>query len=158
MEKLAFTKAEFDALKISVEENYKKIGEVQCPFLDDRVAFNALGLDHVKLKAWNHARTEIDQFMRLKLLHLAPEVIKKSHTLQGLEEGNRMERIKIHSRWESRMVHTSYHEFIGVLKGYRIRVIVKKIDSGPYYFWSVIPYWKQGTFKRQLFSGDPETV
>jgi hypothetical protein len=158
VEKLAFTQEEFDVLKASAEEGYKKIGEIQCPFLNDRVAFNAMGLDHVKLKSWNHARTEMDQFMRLKLLHLAPEVIRKSHTLQGIEEGNRMERVKIHGRWESRVIHVSYHEFISVLKGYRVRVIVKKIDNGPYYFWSIIPYWKQGALKRQLFSGDPETA
>jgi len=152
----SFTKKEFDAIKLKTEESYKNIGEVPCPFLNDIVVFNAKGLDHIKMKRWNHARNEKDQFVRLKLLHLAPALLKKSHTLQGLDQGNRMERIKVNSRWESKMVLVSYHEFIGVLSGCRLRIVVKKVDGSPYYFWSIIPYWKQGNYRKKMFEGNPE--
>lgn len=149
-------KEEFDALKSEVEEAYQNIGEVSCPYLNSTVAFNAMGLDHLKMKRWNHARNGHDQLIRLKLLHLAPEILKKSHTLQGIEQGNRMERIKINSRWESRMILVSYHEFIGVLSGCRLRIVVKKVGNSPYYFWSIIPYWKQGDYRKKMFEGNPE--
>lgn len=108
------------------------------------------------MKRWNHARVQEDQFMRLKLLDLVPKVLKKSHTVQGMDKGNKFERVKVSSRWETKMTYVEYHEFIAVLKAYRIRVIVKKIDNGPYFFWSLIPSWKQGSIKRQLFIGNLE--
>lgn len=151
-----FTKKEFDAVKSEAEEFYKNIGDVPCPYLNATVSFNAKGLDHIKMKRWNHSRNERDQFVRLKLLHLAPAILKKSHTLQGLDQGNRMERVKINSRWESRMVLVSYHEFIGILSGCRLRIVVKKIGDSPYYFWSIVPYWKQGDYRKKMFEGDPE--
>jgi hypothetical protein len=157
MNQASFTDAEFEQAKQEAESMYAKIGEVQCPYLGAKVAFNAKGLDHLKMKRWNHARSRSDQYVRLKLLHLAPEIIKKSHTLQGLDEGKKFERIKVHSRWEEKMIFVQYFEFIAVIKNRRMRIIVKKVDDGPYYFWSIVPYWKQGEFRRKMFEGDPET-
>ena len=156
MTEIIFTDEEFEKVKSIAEAEYKKIGDVQCPFLKTTVSFNAKGLDHLKLKRWNHAREKKDQWVRLKLLHLASEVIKSSHTLQGIDEGNKFERIKINSRWEKKMVRVAYYEFISVLQGCRIRIVVKKIDDGPAYFWSIVPYWKQGTFGKKMFEGNPE--
>jgi len=148
MTELIFTKEEFGGVKTKAEEGYKNVVEVHCPYLNDKIAFNAKGLDHIKLKRWNHGRNEGDQLIRLKLLHLAPEIIKKSHTLQGIDQGNRMERIKVNSRWESRMTNVSYHEFIGVISGCRIKVIVKKVGDSP--------YWKQSDYRKKMFEGNPE--
>ncbi|MGD0328230.1 MAG: hypothetical protein ABSB00_00770 [Minisyncoccia bacterium] len=156
MASITFSKEEFDAVKAKAEADYKKVGEVQCPYLNSKIAFNAKGLDHIKMKKWNHARSKDDQFMRLKLLHLAPSVLKESHTLQGIDQGNKMERIKINSRWEFKMVFVSYYDFISVISGCRIRIVVKNIENGPNYFWSIIPYWKQGNYRREMFEGNPE--
>lgn len=157
MTEVVFTEAEFEQAKQAAEEMYAKIGEVPCPYLGAKVAFNAKGLDHIKMKRWNHARSRADQYVRLKLLHLAPEIIKKSHTLQGLDEGNKFERVKIHSRWENRMIFVQYFEFIAVIKNRRMRIVVKKVADGPHYFWSIVPNWKQGEFRKQIFEGNPET-
>ncbi|MFZ2832200.1 MAG: hypothetical protein WAZ40_03545 [Minisyncoccia bacterium] len=151
-----FTDEEFNKVKITAEEAYEKIGDVRCPFLGGTVAFNVKGLNHLKLKRWNHAREQKDQWVRLKLLHLAPEVLKKSNTLQGFDEVRKLERIKVNSRWEMKAVTVVYYEFISVLQGCRLRIIVKKIGDGPPYFWSIVPYWKQGAYKKKLFDGDPE--
>lgn len=156
MTEIIFTKEEFDAVKTKAEKDYKSVTEVQCPYLNDIVAFNAKGLDHIKLKRWNHSRNEKDQFVRFKLLHLAPEILKKSHTLQGIDRGNRMERIKMNSRWESKMIMVSYHEFISVVSGCRVRIVVKKVGDSPYYFWSIVPYWKQGEYRKKMFEGNPQ--
>ena len=152
-----FTNNEFIELRTRVETEYKGIGDVKCPYLNAVVAFNAKGLDHLKFKSWSKARNRSDQFIRLKLLHLATEVLKKSHSLQGLEEGNKFERVKVNSRWENKMMFVRYYEFIAVINNCRIRVIVKQIDATQPYFWSIIPFWKQGRLGRKLFSGDPES-
>lgn len=152
----SFTQEEFYSEKTRVDREYSQIKEVVCPYLGMKVAFNAKGLDHLKMKRWNHARSQLDQYGRLRLLHLAPEVLKKSHTLQGLDEGKRMERIKIRGKWQIVMQHVAYYEFISVTKGCRLRIIVKKVGSEQPYFWSIIPYWKQGDFRRKMFEGNPE--
>jgi hypothetical protein len=154
---IEFTKKQFDEIKYVAEERYKKVGSIHCPVLKLDVAFNAKGLDHIKLKSWNKARNEKDQYTRLKLLHLVPEIITHSHTLQGEMSGNRFERVKINSRWEHKMCLVNYFEFIAIVHSCRLRVIVKRVNGGPAYFWSVVPYWKQGNDrKKRMFEGNPE--
>jgi hypothetical protein len=148
---------EFQTIRTKAEAVYAAFGAVRCPFLDVHIQFNAKGLDHIKFKQWNKARSRNDQIMRLKLLHLAPLVLKKSHTVQGVETGNKFERVKIHSRWEMKMTHVIYFEFITVLEKCRVRIIVKQINDSQPYFWSIIPYWKQSEFGKKLFSGLPES-
>ena len=53
---------------------YESTPEVYCPYLKDKVHLNRKGFEHIKLKAWNKARRREDQFQRLRLLHLMPEV------------------------------------------------------------------------------------
>src|ERR1700733_13587625 len=110
-----FTKEELENLKIEAETEYRKIGEVRCPFLDEMVIFNSLGLEHISYKRRDLARNEEDQFTRFGLLHLAPQIIKKSHTLQGINAGNRIERVKVNDTWENRMVYITYYEFVSVV-------------------------------------------
>jgi hypothetical protein len=136
MSRIQFTKKEFDEMKATAEGSYKTIEKVYCAYLGTDVFFNAKGLDHIKMKRWNHARPERDQFMRLKLLDLVPNILRVSKTLQGIKETNRMERIKMHSRWEERMIHVTYYEFISVVKDHnlnncRLRGIQKRINKKP---------------------------
>jgi len=55
----------------------------------------------------------------------------------------------------------SYYEFIAILDDKqdkkRIRVVIKQIQDGPKYFWSIIPFWKMDKkLKRRMHSGDLE--
>lgn len=150
--------AEFERTKMEAEKIYRDIVKIKCPFLDNYVNFNTKGLDHLKFKRWDHARPIKDQYVRLKLIHLAPEVLKSSHTLQGILKTKSLERQKINSRWEQRAVEVIYYEFISVIKSARVRVVVKKIQGGEAFFWSLVPYWKQTDYgKKLLHEGDPET-
>ena len=84
--RLEFTDQEFEKIKADAEKFYKTIGSVRCPYFNEAVNFNAEGLEHLKFKSWNRARERSDQFMRLKLIKLAPEIIRLSRTLQGIWE------------------------------------------------------------------------
>jgi len=153
---------ELSKIKITVERLYKSVGEIYCPYFNENIAFNAKGLDHIKFKEWNKTRIIEDQYLRLKFLHFAPEIIKKSHTLQEFREQNNFERQKINSRWERKMVPVKYYAFIAIIKNVRVKVIVKEIEGGKKNFWSIYPYWKQqkrydGKTKKALFEGDLET-
>ncbi len=147
----------FTTVKRKAEEFYKKLDSVHCPYLKEKINFNAKGLDHIKFKTWNRTRIRDDQYMRLKLLHLAPEVIRRSNTIQGHSGIKEFERKKINSRWEKILTSVSYYEFVAILEEVRVRVIVRKIEGGQGHFWSIIPFWKMDkkNSKKLLHYGKP---
>lgn len=153
---LEISDKKFEDLKIEAQLQYGNIGEVYCPYLKQKVRFNAKGLEHIKFKRFNLTRTRPDQYMRLKLLKLAPEILKASHTLQGYLKQQELERQKINSRWEKQLKQVEYYEFVAVVKEVRVKVIVKWIDGGEPFFWSLIPFWRQSDLRsRLLYDGNP---
>lgn len=151
-------KEDFQKVKNEAEEFYKTIGEIHCPFLKEKIAFNIKGLKHLKFKSDRQARPKKDQYSRLKLIQLAPEVLKQSHTLQGIWQIKRFEVQKTNSRWEHIIKDVIYYEFIAVTNNVRIKVIIKEVLGGEKHFWSVIPFWgiDKATSKRILHSGNLE--
>lgn len=153
----------FDRTKQEAESFYKFLGEVRYPYLDVPVSFNAKGLDHIKFKEWNRTRSIAEQYVRLRLLSLAPDIVRTSHTLQEFYETNRFERQKINSRWEQRVIRVRYYGFVAVMRKTRVKVIVKEVEGGKHFFWSIIPFWKtrrdafSGKIKKILHEGDLET-
>lgn len=155
---MEFDIEKFNKIKEKAEDFYKTIGEIYCPYLKEKIKFNAKGLEHIKFKARNKARSRNDQYMRFKLIHLAPEVIKLSHTVQGLNVIRNFELQKINSRWDRILKDVCYYEFVAVINKARVRVIIKQIDSGQNFFWSIIPFWRMNKElkKRMLHNGNPE--
>lgn len=149
---------DFERVKTEAEKFYKEIGEVYCPYFKEKISFNTKGLKHLKFKADRQARPSKDQYSRLKLICLAPEVLKRSHTLQGTWQIRRFEEQKTSSRWTKVMKDVMYYEFIAVLDNVRLKVIIKEVLGGEKHFWSVIPFWgiDKNTSKRILHSGNPE--
>lgn len=149
---------DFDEVVRKTEESYATVGEVRCPYFGDKVAFNTAGLKHLKFKSNQVARPRSEQYARLKLLTFAPQVLSLSRTVQGIWETKHFERIRMHSRTDTILKPVSYYEFIAVLDNVRVKVIVKQIESGQRFFWSIIPYWKidSANSRRVLHSGNPE--
>lgn len=155
---MKFTAQEFKELKEKGEAFYKTLDEVYCPYLKEKVSFNAQGLEHLKFIQREKARREQDQYMRFKLIHLAPEVLRFSNTVQGILEVRKFEKIRINSRTDTVLKPVIYYEFIAVLKRNRVKIIVKQIDGGKSFFWSIIPFWRMDnhTKTRLLHEGIPE--
>ena len=147
---------DFEKIKAEAETFYETIQEVYCPYFKEKIAFNIKGLKHLKFKSDRQARTSNDQYARLRLLRFAPEVLKNSHTVQGIWETRRFEEQKTNSRWKHILKDVCFYEFIAVLENIRIKVIVKEVFGGQKHFWSVIPFWgiNKETSKRILHSGD----
>ena len=152
------TDEEFIKFKTEFENRYKQIGTVRCPYLNDDVAFNAMGLEHLKFMRKNHARVIGDQLIRMRLFPSAPEILKLSHTVQGVTHTRHLEPIRTNQRNEIKMLSVSYYEFVAILHDKRVRVVVKKIDNGPKFFWSIIPFWKYDMVnkRRKMAYGNPE--
>ncbi|MDP1689407.1 MAG: hypothetical protein Q8L47_04775 [bacterium] len=148
----------FNDIKKKGEELYKSLGEVYCPYFQEKINFNAKGLEHLKFKKKNHARSSEDQFIRFKILKFAPEVLKLTKTIQGISEQKIFELNRSNHRNEQILVDVMYYEFVAILEGTRVRVVIKQVGTAPKYFWSIIPFWKIGkeNGKRKLHYGSPE--
>ena len=155
---IAFTKQEFDEVRSAGEAFYKKLGDIYCPYFKEHITFNSYGIEHLVFKSRNKMRLEQDQYMRFKLLPLVPEILGLSHTIQGTQETKKFERVRINSRTETLLKPVNYYEFIAILRRNRIRIVVKQIDSGKKFFWSIIPLWgmNRKTMSRVLYDGSPE--
>ncbi len=155
---LQFTEQEFKNIKEKGEELYKSLGEIYCPYFKEKITFNAQGIQHLKYKQRDKARHEKDQYMRFKLMHLAPEVLKISSSVQGILETKKFEYIKFHKRLDRVLKVVTYYEFIAVIKRNRVKVIVKQTEGGKKVFWSIIPFWGMdtNTMTRLLHDGNPE--
>lgn len=49
-----------EEIKKEAEEYYKNIDEVYCPYFQDKIIFNAKGLEHLKFKGRGKARLNLD--------------------------------------------------------------------------------------------------
>jgi len=133
----------FNKLKKESINFYNSLEKVKCPYFSDDISFNSKGMRHLKFKSWNKSRSVKDQYMRFKLLKYAPEIIKKSNTLQEVCQKKNFERIKTNTRWEDKAIEVNYYGFVAIMDEIRIKVIIKEIIGGEKYFWSIIPCWKQ---------------
>jgi hypothetical protein len=140
------------------EECYRQIKSVYCPYLKESVSFNAKGLEHLKFKSRDKARSLPDQLIRLTHVDLAHKIVATSHTVQGIYQTGEEEELKTNGRWEKRLKRVLYYEFIAVLRGKRFKVIVKKVEGGQPHFWSIIPNWRidKTVGRRLLYDGCPD--
>jgi len=153
---LEFTVEEFHTVRFRADSQYSAIGSIRCPYFQDNVAFNTEGFRHLLFKSWNRGRDRRDQFMRLKYVQRAPEILRLSRTVQGIQRANERERRRSHGRWERALVQVTYYEFVAVIEDRRFKVVVKQLPAGGRMFWSLIPFWRQsGEGKRLLHDGDP---
>lgn len=149
----------FKQMKKEAIKFYNSIGKIKCPYFSDKISFNSKGMQHLKFKSWNKTRSIQDQYMRFKLLKYAPDVIKKSNTLQEICRKKNFERIQTNSRWEEKAIEVNYYGFVAIINEIRIKVIIKEVSGGEKYFWSIIPCWKQNKSilnKKILHEGDLE--
>jgi len=153
----------FKEVRKKAKEFYDSLNRVYCPYLSENVNFNSEGFEHVLFKSWNRGRSKVEQYIRLRLLSKAVEVIKKSHTLQEYNEENMFVRQKINSRWEHRRKTVKYYVFIALFpdKGIRFKVICKQIEGGEPFFWSVYPSWRKkknilGNKQKIFYTGNLE--
>lgn len=151
----------FTKIKEDAENFYDTLKNIRCPYLKDSVHFNTEGFQHLLFKDWNRPRTRFEQYTRLRLIKLAPEIIKISHTLQEYDERQLFVRQKINSRWEKRLKTIKYHVFVAIVDFVRLKIVVKEIEGGVKFFYSLYPSWKvekdgNGNNKKIFFSGNLE--
>ncbi len=159
---MQFSNEQFNQVKNDAEKFYFEIKSVHCPYFGKKINFNRKGFDHIVSKSWNRGRSEADQFSRFRYLVLVPEIIKQSRTLQGFRSTRKFERVKVHNRWDTVMKKVYYFEFIAVVNFHnsqiRLKIIIKQIEGGEKFFFSIIPFWKtdKETGERILYDNNFE--
>jgi hypothetical protein len=154
----------FNKVKNESREFYDKIGTVECPYLKRKIHFNEEGFGHLLSKSWNKGRSLVEQYTRLRIFPKVVRIIKITQTLQEFDERKFFVRQKINSRWEKRLKTVRYYVFTAILGSeynFRVKIVIKEIEGGQPFFWSVYPSWKtivdiNGDRKKIFFSGNLE--
>ena len=82
--------------------------------------------------------------------------------MQEFDERRMLVRQKINSRWESRARVVRYYVFVAIINNARIKVIVKEIEGGAAFFYSLYPSWRvekneDGKKRKIFYSGNLES-
>jgi len=149
--------------KKETEKIYRSISKIFCPYLKVNVHFNLLGFEHLLKKSWNRGRSTLEQYTRLKLFLAVPKILSICHTLQEYDEREILVREKTNSNWLLRKKKVYYFVFIALLReqNVRFKIVVKQIEGGEKFFWSIYPSWstkldKSGNYHRHLYFGNLE--
>jgi hypothetical protein len=160
---MEISEEKLEAAKDSAKKFYDAIGAVRCPYLKRAVHFNEEGFGHLLSKSWNRGRSSVEQYTRLRILPKVVDVIKCSCTLQEYNETKIFVRQKINSRWEKRFKTVKYFVFIALLveHDFRLKIVIKEIEGGQPFFWSVYPSWRvvkdvNGNKKKVFYTGNLE--
>lgn len=130
---------------VNFEKFYKSIGKVFCPYFNEYVFFTDKGLEHLKFKSHFNPRTIKDSAVRMRLLPIAIKILNLTTTIQGINSVMRFEHRYIHNRKETALQPVKYFEFIAVVEGMKVKVIIKQISDDRMTFLSVIPLLKEKT-------------
>jgi hypothetical protein len=133
--------------KEKVEEFYKSVGKVYCPYFQKNVIFTSEGFHHLQFSGGIQRKPQ-EISLKLRLLKFAPKIIKNSGTIQ--EHRKTMYTIgkekKSDGSREMKVV-----EFWGLVaicgenrNELRVKVILRKVGDGEIHFWSVMPMQRFG--------------
>lgn len=138
----------YEKIKENARNFYKKLGRIRCPaFNNEYVYFTSEGFNHLVYKNERRERNKNDQITKFKLLPKVKQIIEISTTFQEYDEGLiEVKRKKYKKRIDETMI-VKYWGFVAIIKGFRIKVIVRQIGNGQKHFWSVIPGWSTYHYK-----------
>ena len=133
----------YEKLRESSENFYKKICAIRCPALNNEcVHFTAEGFNHLMYKGARHERGKNEQITKFKLLPKARDIIEISTTFQEYDESLTMMRKKRFKKIVEESATIKYWGFVAIIKNFRVKVVVRQIGNGQKQFLSVIPAWK----------------
>ncbi|KKP46437.1 MAG: hypothetical protein UR39_C0016G0008 [Candidatus Woesebacteria bacterium GW2011_GWA1_33_30] len=122
-------------LKGAAKDFFKKNKYVYSPtFRKEKIFLNSKGINHLFYKGSRSGRNLKEVQTRIKLLPRAITLLKLMPIAQE-EDFYIQDKVKY-----------KFWAFEGVVKGKKIKVIVRQIGNGNKHFWSVIPSWRKNRF------------
>ena len=112
------------------------------PYFRSNIVLNSDGFHHLLFSA-RRERNKTEQLLKLNLLPLAVETIKKSGTIQEYRKILAPFGHKAKNGF-TKMINVEYWGLIAIVgeKNIRIKTILKRIGEGNIIFWSVMPHSK----------------
>jgi hypothetical protein len=149
---------QFEQRKAKAKQLYDSKRTIFNPYLNCEVVLNSDGFHHLQFSGRTE-RTKKEQLLKLRLLPLALETIRRAGTLQ--EYRRILRPIGTPSaRGETAMKHFEYWGFIAILgkpeAPMKLRTILRRIGNGNVIFWSVMPYNKFRRGEQRLSADDIE--
>jgi hypothetical protein len=130
---MVFDNAKFGELKKKYRVMYFKLDSVYCPVLKSRVKFNSDGFYHMLFKNSREKRTVNAQYGRLILIPLLKPVLRCAKRIHE----TRIEEIKVRSIPKVQTCHALI-EYVGDDLDAKVKVVVRQIGNGSYYFHSAM--------------------
>jgi len=127
-------------IKQQAEEFYKRIGKIKCSALNDLVYFNSEGFNHLIFKNKSE-RTQKEQIVKFRFLDIAKEIIEISTTYQEYDEGLIEVVVKNYGKKSKKVSMVKYWGLVAIIRGCRVKAIVRQVGNGNKHFWSVMPTW-----------------
>ncbi len=128
----------YERSKSKAKGLYKKIGRVECPALNgELVSFTSNGFDHIVRKG-RALRTKTEQKKRFALVpYLKGIVGNPAATIVTKTEPTR-EVVDRHGNKVTINTTAQFWAFYHWEKGFRIKVVVRQLGTGPKHFFSVM--------------------
>ena len=132
----------YEQIRSDALKDYSSYGKVRCPALGNEfVHFVSEGFNHLVYKRAKKPRDERVQVMRFRLLPKAKTLVEVSSTFQEYEEDYEYVMVNRHGKHVKENVLIKSWGFIGIIKKFRIKVVVQQIGNGQKQFYSVVPAW-----------------
>jgi hypothetical protein len=125
-------------LRDRTRELFQDHPHIRCPYFNADVILNADGLHHLRYSD-RHERSKPEQMLKFRLLPLALDVLRKSGTVQEYRRiWQPIGEPKSDGMREAKEVE--YWGFVAIIgpRPDKIRVIVRRVGTGHYTFWSVM--------------------
>jgi hypothetical protein len=138
---------EFERLKAKTAEFYDGVGSVQCSALDGKVYFTSEGFNHLRYSK-KRERTLKMQEAKLRLVPKGKLLLEKTSTIQEYCDGLETVQRKRYKKIVKESLMVQYWGFIAIIKGTRLKVVVRRVDNGKYMFWSTVPLWRSTKYDK----------
>jgi len=138
------TDEKLDRLKEFAKDEYDKINSVHCPLFNEKILFSSDGFKHLIYRGKDNKkkRPKNEQYMRLKLLKRACELLRLTKTHQEYFSTKHWIRQRVNKRRDKILKNVEYWGVLAIIKNRRIKVIVRQYANGDKKFWGVCPKWK----------------
>ena len=121
----------YNALRAEAEDLYRSFGAVKCPALQNQtVSFTSEGFNHLIYRIPKQERHKRVQIMRFEMLTKAKDLLELTTTIQEYEEYFRQVKQWRHKQHHMANVKVRDWGFFGIIRGFRIKVVVRQIGNG----------------------------
>ena len=150
----------YDKVRSDAEIYYSKLRPILSPVFNELIYFPSESFNHIIYKNPRTEREKNSQMMRFKLIPKTLELIEVSTTYQEFEETIKTVTVKRRKHRVSVPKTVQYWGMIAIMRGTKIKVIIRRIGNGNLTFWSIIPDWVTNRIRDYKYSttmkGTPE--